>query len=219
MYSNTVGQIKHIGNRFYGKKYHSRVAYFKSANLIQNYKKLYEVAAPVLDTHEEMQCEEVFLPLGVSFLSSMRTVTKQLQSPYYYSNNQKIKNHEVLFFKKVIGDVKMNIQMHFLNNQLFYIHNEIRHHLLLSYLKNEEILKLMLERYYTGDLDNYENRDIVLKDINNNQIFTSSQVCFGISYLTGSPEFKEEIAHLQRYMERREESKLESKTELLLNFI
>lgn len=89
-------------------------------------------------------------PMNLTFGSSVHLAKKILGLPRFYLKNRKIPNHEILFYRKDIGQLDILIQLHFFDDQFLFTQSQFN----ISPFTSKEDLDIIISTLFEKYLDN-----------------------------------------------------------------
>lgn len=139
---------------------------------------------------------------NIAFNTFINQVVKKLGKPRFTIDNKAyVKGHKILFYRFKIDKYKTVAQLHFLNGFFFYGKYTFKNINQADSLKINSILK---SKYFF--LPETENTFSRVKDQHNNVISVEKSMYLNIKYISGLPEFSEQVGKLfMNHLEKRKE--------------
>jgi len=194
---------------YYYNNYKSKYAYYDRKNFIDNIYKLIEILNPKFsDTTKHIKSSLAITPYSLVFGSNSKLIVRQLGTPaFIHDNTNYVQGHYTYFYKKKIGNYKLLIQLHFLNDILFFVCTEIYANNDLTRRDKHKIVQLIFQKYGTPEVEEDGNILVKLEDNNGNIMFTRDESEFFICYLSNNSDIKELASTLKWKQEKIREEK------------
>lgn len=196
--TNFVNKLLGIDETYY--YYNSREEYYRSLFREDNLKMLYKLVDKNLPT--QVTTNQAIKFRDIEFGTTMDEVQKILGTPRYkINNNQKVDNHQVLFYKFKMGGYRAISQLHFLGGYLFYSSYIFKELNTASLKKIEEVLDSKYFSSISGDV----LTGGVVADAENNRLFINKGLYLTIKYVSGNRKFHDDlIKQLQARKEKKQ---------------
>lgn len=96
-----------------------------------------------------------------------------------------IPNHKIIFFKIDVYELTFSVQLHFINDNFFFLSNKVSSFVPLSNNYKQMVIDALVdENLVKDDSNNYE---VCLKDSKGNTVYTEDNVHFYVNYLANNP--------------------------------
>lgn len=202
--------VKNSGSYNY---YNSKEDYYRSLLRDDNLTRLSMLLEEHLSAPKSPEAAVKFR--GIAFNTFINQVTKKLGKPrFVVDNSSYVKGHKILFYRYKVDKYKTIAQLHFLNGFFFYGKYTFKNLSQADTLKIESTLK---SKYFHLSETAHSLRRV--KDEANNVLSVEKSLYLNIKYISGIPEFSEQIGRLfMQHLENRKEkeiSRIETLRDLL----
>lgn len=162
--------------------------YYIRESLIHNIDDLVKLLLPPKEVNaiEGKTTEEIkFKNIPLLNLNQKKIISEMDEPIFIYDNSDVIPGHKVMFYKEDVEFYRFLVQLHFINDEFFFVSNKVSASGMLSEKEKGKIIN-QLKHKYLGKSETENNSFLLrLTDNNGSMITTHDEVYFYVNYLSG----------------------------------
>lgn len=186
-------------NYYYHKSspYRSKYEYYFTHNVIYKLENFEKVLSEIQNSEtRQLKTLAKVTPLDLNFLISESEAIKLKGKPkFILSNHQNITSHRILFFKEKLGKYTLLTQLHFIENKLLLVKQDISY----SHLNNSQLIFELLKQKYLlnplGDV-NFDRSCFQISDTFGGNLLVKHGFKTELIYVAHAPELFNNIGSL-----------------------